>query len=216
MSEVGVRGHGIRWWTATLFMVGSACFAGASIPAVADVVPASALGATYFVGSLFFTTAGYLQFRQSLPRPDGSWAWFGVRTRSVDWWAAGLQSVGTLWFNVNTFDALTTGLTVQQQNLRIWTPDFLGSICFLVSSVLAVAAVGQGWWPHRRTLEWRLAMTNLAGSVFFMLAALAAFVLPSTSDLLDASLANSGTLLGALCFYAAAAFDRRHLRRASH
>jgi hypothetical protein len=33
------------------------------------------------------------------------------------------------------------------------------------------------------------------------LAAIAAFTLPSTDDLLDASIANSGTLLGALCFF---------------
>ncbi|HZO66413.1 MAG TPA: hypothetical protein VFB74_15535 [Kribbellaceae bacterium] len=33
-----------------------------------------------------------------------------------------------------------------------------------------------------------------------MAAALAAFVLPSTGDALDASLANSATLAGALCF----------------
>lgn len=42
---------------------------------------------------------------------------------------------------------------------------------------------------------------NLAGSVFFMLAAIAALTLPSTDDLLDASLVNSGTLLGAACFF---------------
>ena len=33
-----------------------------------------------------------------------------------------------------------------------------------------------------------------------MLAAVAAFTRPATDDLLDASLANSGTMLGALCF----------------
>jgi hypothetical protein len=36
--------------------------------------------------------------------------------------------------------------------------------------------------------------------VFFMAAALAAFVLPSTGDAVEASLANSATLTGALCF----------------
>lgn len=42
---------------------------------------------------------------------------------------------------------------------------------------------------------------NLGGSLFFMLAAIAALTLPSTDDLLDASLVNSGTLLGAACFF---------------
>ncbi len=44
----------------------------------------------------------------------------------------------------------------------------------------------------------------MVGSIFFMISALAAFVVPDTGDLLDAALANSGTLLGALCFFWAA------------
>jgi hypothetical protein len=40
-----------------------------------------------------------------------------------------------------------------------------------------------------------------------MAAAIAAFVLPDTGDLLDASVVNSGTLLGALCFLVAARIE---------
>lgn len=197
--------RGIAWWTSALFMIGSACFAVASVPAIAVVVPASAIGVTYFVGSLFFTTAGYLQFRQSLGDDPTHLPWFAIRHHRLDWWAAAVQSIGTLWFNVNTFEAMVTGLTTKQELLRIWTPDFVGSICFLVASTIAVSAVGEGWWPARRDRPWTAAMLNLVGSGFFMIAAFAAFVLPSTGDLLDASLANSGTLLGAVCFFWAAA-----------
>jgi len=206
-QPLAVRHRGIAWWTSALFMVGSACFAVASVPAVAEVVPVAAIGVTYFVGSLFFTSAGYLQFRQTLGRNPAHLPWFGVERASLDWWAAAIQSIGTLWFNINTFDAMATGLTVHQQNLRIWTPDFIGSICFLVASVLAVLALGEGWWPRHRDRPWWETMINLAGSVFFMIAAFAAFVRPSTTDLLDASLANSGTLLGAVCFFWAAALQ---------
>jgi hypothetical protein len=201
----------MAWWTDTLFIVGSACFAAASIPALAEAVPAAAIGTIYFVGSVFFTSAGYLQLRQALPRPGG-YRWLGTEIRSAAWWAAAVQSAGTLWFNLNTFEAMATGLTAQEQDLRIWTPDVVGSICFLVSSTIAVLALGPGLWPRHRTTGWRVAATNLLGSVFFMLSAIAAFVLPSTEDLLDASVANTGTLLGALCFLGAAAVDRRALR----
>jgi hypothetical protein len=89
--------------------------------------------------------------------------------------------------------------------LRIWTPDFIGSICFLVSSWMAFGVVCKGPWCVRRDRsDWWVAAANLLGSVFFMLAALAAFVRPRTDSLLDASLANSGTFLGALCFLWAA------------
>ena len=195
-----------------LFVVGSACFAVASVPAIAEVVPASVIGSTYFVGSIFFTVAGYLQVRQAMPGPGG-YRWLGFEPASSAWWAAAIQSIGTLWFNVSTFEAMVTGLTVRQQDLRIWTPDVVGSVFFLVASSLAVAAVG--WWPGRRGHEWRSAVVNLLGSVFFMIAAIAAFVLPSTSDLLDASVANSGTLLGALCFLGAAEADRREIERSA-
>ena len=41
-----------------------------------------------------------------------------------------------------------------------------------------------------RTTTWWIAALNLIGSVFFGLAAIAAFTLPSTDDLLDASIAE--------------------------
>jgi hypothetical protein len=58
-----------------LFMVGSACFAVASIPAVAEVVPGPVLGAIYFVGSLFFTPATR-RLRGQLGDPDRRWLFF--------------------------------------------------------------------------------------------------------------------------------------------
>lgn len=172
-------------------MVGSFCFALGSVPGYASLVPTSVVGVTFFVGSVFFTSAAFLQLVQSRD--------------PVDWWASAIQFAGTIWFNINTYDAMQTGLSTQQQNLRIWTPDFIGSICFLLSSYLAVWAVCNGPWCFARNdSDWWTSVVNLGGSVFFMLAALAAFVLPSTGDLLDASLANSGTFLGALCFFWAA------------
>src|SRR5262245_59126297 len=190
-TRVGWRPTNMAWWTACLFMVGSFCFALGSIPGYASLVDAAVVGGTYFVGSIFFTSAAFLQLLQS--------------HRPVDRWASFIQFVGTIWFNINTFDALQQGLDVHQQNLRIWTPDFVGSICFLVSSWIAFAVVcRKPWCIQRRRTDWWVAGANLLGSVFFMLAALAAFVRPSTQNLVDASLANSGTFFGALCFLWAA------------
>ena len=50
-----------------------------------------------------------------------------------------------------------------------------------------------------------IAALNLVGSIFFGLSAIGAYVIPSTGELLDASLANSGTFLGAICFLVGAA-----------
>jgi hypothetical protein len=198
----------IAWWIAVLFMIGSTCFALGSAPGISSVLDEALIGAIFFVGSLFFTSAGYSQYHESINADrvhGGRRRFVAWQPQRIDFWASGIQLVGTLWFNVNTFNALQTGLGVRQQNLRIWTPDFLGSICFLVASWLAVEEVCHGrsyWRPHE--VAWRIVALNMLGSVFFMASALAAFVLPSTGDLFDATVANSGTFLGAVCFFWAA------------
>ncbi|MBK9180182.1 MAG: hypothetical protein IPM45_11585 [Acidimicrobiales bacterium] len=201
----------LGWWIGVLFMVGSACFAVASLPGVSSVAPAGVVGTTYFVGSVFFTSAAYLQYVESVNTPARTsggrrrvrlLAW---QPQRIDWWASAVQLVGTLWFNVSTFEAMASGLGARQQDLRVWTPDLLGSVCFLVSSWLAVGEVCHRWWRWSgRDTPWWIANLNLIGSVWFMASALAAFVAPDTGDLLDAALANSGTLLGAVCFFWAA------------
>jgi hypothetical protein len=192
--------HDRAWWMDALFIVGSACFALGSTPGFSSLVSAEVVVVTFFVGSLFFTSAATLQY---LGTTDGRLlAW---QPADLDWAASLIQLVGTLWFNVNTFAARNPGLDAEAADLRIWTPDYLGSVCFLVSSALAVIALGNPPWRERR--PWRVAGLNLLGSIFFMAAAMAAFVLPDSDDLLDATLANSGTFLGALCFLVAARMD---------
>jgi hypothetical protein len=168
-----------------LFMIGSGCFAVASLPGASSVSD-KAVGVIYFVGSLFFTTAAYEQLRTA--RGQGN----EVR-------AAAVQFAGTLFFNVSTFAAMYHNLSTKSADLLVWAPDVFGSTCFLVSSVLAEIAV-----LHAVLLVRRSATLNLTGSVAFGISAVAAFVVPDTDHLLNASLATSTTLLGALCFLWAA------------
>jgi hypothetical protein len=167
-----------------LFMIGSACFAIASLPA-ASSVSAVAVGITYFVGSIFFTTAAFEQLR--VARGEGN-----------EVGAAVVQFVGTILFNLSTFGAMTDSFS-GRGDLLVWPSDAIGSVCFLVSSVLAEISVWGPLVPARRS-----ASLNLIGSVAFGASAIAAYTVPDTDQLLDASLATSGTLVGALCFYRAA------------
>ena len=50
----------------------------------------------------------------------------------------------------------------------------------------------------------RIARLNMIGSIFFMISAVAAYVIPDTDEFVNASLANLGTLVGALYFFWAA------------
>jgi hypothetical protein len=209
-GTVGWRPHDIGWRTATLFMVGSFCFALGAAPLFSSAAPASVCGVVFFVGSLFFTSAGYSQFVQAInpsdgDRPPGRRRLLDWQPTNAGWWAAGVQSIGTLWFNINTFEAMKSGFDVHQQNLRIWTPDFVGSICFLVASEIALWVVcHRAVCVQRNSTDWWISSINMVGSIFFMASALAAFVLPDTGNLVDATLANTGTFLGALCFFWAA------------
>lgn len=195
----------LGWWVAVLFMVGSFCFALGAVPGVSSALSPGVIGVIFFVGSIFFTSAGYSQYVQSINsgRPAGTkMRCFAWQPHRVDWWASGVQLVGTLWFNINTFTAMRAGFTTQEELRRVWTPDFIGSICFLVASELAIMEVCHAWFSWRdRDVSWWIVVLNMVGSIFFMISALAAFVVPDTGDLLDESLANSGTFLGAVCFF---------------
>ena len=60
------------WWIGVLFAVGSLLFALGAVPGYASAVGIDADAVTFFVGSLFFTSAGFLQFREVVDSgPDG-------------------------------------------------------------------------------------------------------------------------------------------------
>ena len=56
----------VSWWIGLLFAIGSACFALAAIVSQWASVSRPGIGVTYFVGSIFFTVAGYLQFSEAV------------------------------------------------------------------------------------------------------------------------------------------------------
>lgn len=185
-------------WIGSLFAVGSVCFAVGVVPAYAAAVGAVADAATFFVGSVFFTTAAALQFVQAANVPASAGGrpavpeW--VQVRSLVWWATAVQLLGTLFFNVTTFRALSQAGGADVSAAVVWRPDAFGSVCFLVASVAALIPV-----DHRPGRDRRIASVNLLGSVAFGFSAAGAYTL-ETGTLLNADLANGGTFVGALCF----------------
>jgi hypothetical protein len=205
----------LGWWVAVLFMVGSSLFALGALPWYADAAGDRAVGMTYFVGSLVFTTAGYLQYVQTINAPGviepehhpaGKIRLRAWQPWRVDWWASSVQVIGTVAFNISTAAAMAAQFTLAQQERLVWAPDVYGSIAFLVASALAWLEVCHAWWrwwPH--DISWRIAALNLAGSIAFMVSALAAFIRPTTGEVASIPLANLGTYLGAICFLVGAA-----------
>jgi hypothetical protein len=188
------------------FVIGSLLFGIAAVPGYGQWAGVDTDNITYFVGSLFFTAAAFIALRLSgRPVPGEE----SRRVELFDWWAAAIQFVGTLLFNVSTGIAMVSGLTAVQADKWVWRPDVFGSAAFLIASGLAVLATTETdalWDPAAR--NWRTTWLNMIGSVAFGVSALAAFVDPATGELANAAVANFGTFVGAVCFLAAALLMR--------
>ena len=185
-------------WMALCFASGSTCFLIGPFPGYASLVGDAADAVTFFVGSVLFTAGGALQSSLAFPdrrSPSGQAAW----------WAATIQSAGTLFFNVTTYRAMHTALTSSEYDKLVWRPDALGSVCFLVSGAIAYrASPRHGWRPARGTHGWWEPAINLLGCIFFGISAVAGYVVPGSGSLLDLAAANWNTSLGAACFLACA------------
>jgi hypothetical protein len=169
-------------------MIGSACFAVASIPGGTSATPRG-VGVTYFIGSMFFTIAAFEQLRTS------------ELGDSADLWSSLIQFAGTLLFNVNTFNGMLHQFTAGREDLLVWAPDAIGSACFLIASAIALVTV---WRDRLFAPARRIARRNMVGSIAFGISAIASYVLPDKEALLDATVARTMTLLGAICFFTAA------------
>lgn len=196
---------------ASLFVLGSACFVLGSVPGYINSVGEVIDGVTYFVGSIFFTAASFLQLlqaqspsmtgvdegQQNAPEPVTIWRWL---PHDRNWLAAITQFAGTLFFNVSTLAALAHNASVQQQDRHVWRPDLYGSTLFLAASAFGILAIGgaKSWQP--RSLPWHIAWLNMIGSILFMASALASYVLPSSGEVINNRVVLAGTLLGAVCF----------------
>jgi len=199
----------IGWWTGVLFAIGSICFALGAAPGYVKAVGAHADAVTFFVGSIFFTTAAlcqYLEVANAARHPPGvrgaqRWRLLTWEPGRIDWWASIVQLAGTLFFNASTYHAIDQTLSATEINELVWRPDVAGSICFLVASGLAWAEAGHAWWSWRpRDLSWRITALNLAGSIAFGVSAAASKIVASSDQVRNVTLMNLGTFVGAVCF----------------
>lgn len=205
------------WWIGILFMVGSALFAigGAMVtwpqmPLIRSI-DGGHMGWIFFIGSLFFTAAGYLQWLEvingdltgegGINQPRRRWLFYGWRPRNLGYLAAASQLIGMLFFNINTADAFIAGLDWVGEDLVIWTPNMIGSICFLIASYAAILEVSHRLWTWQfHNLSWWITAVNMLGSIFFMCSAVGSFVEPGHT-LYAPWLSGFGTFAGAICFF---------------
>jgi hypothetical protein len=195
------------WWIAVLFASGSLLFAVGSVPGYASAVGARWDTVTYFAGSLFFTAASFLSYREAVDAAPAALnpahrRFFTYQPGRVDWWATAVQLAGTVYFNVSTGVAMASDLSATTAHQHVWRPDAIGSVCFLISSVLSWYEACHGWAAWRpRSWAWWITLANLIGSIAFGISAVAGYVNPVTGQVHNAGRANTQTLIGAICFF---------------
>ena len=212
-----IRPELLSWWIGVLFMIGSLLFSSGAIMDLffEKVLSAFTINLTYFIGSLFFTSAAYGQFLQATNANIALVSGPLEKTKEWRWWTRGLQSpgflastsqlIGTILFNINTFDAFYSTLTPMGVSIMIWVPDMIGSVLFLVSSFFAWVEIYHDNYIKRfRSVTWWLVWFNILGSVFFQLSAIFAFIKPFTGKVEDNRLSVIYTFWGAVCFFTGA------------
>jgi hypothetical protein len=196
---------------ASAFVLGGSLFAIGA--ALAQTGAAQTLYCSvYLAGGIFFSTGGYATVLQAVngPREVGkgglllprSWHWWASEPGRIEWMSSFALFFGTIVFAINIVDSFIAGLGAAAEDRLVWSPDIIGCLLFLISGFLAMREIGPGllFWSRRRDLGWWIVTVNQLGSVFFMAAAIASFVRPSSGDELAVGIANWGTMAGALCF----------------
>ncbi|MFG0266633.1 MAG: hypothetical protein ACF8AM_16025 [Rhodopirellula sp. JB055] len=203
----------LNTWIGAIFAIGATCFVFASC---GSLFPGSVKGtlfqrhlnAIYFAGSIPFTTAAWLQLFQAAnartnleSRSTDRRVWLGWYPSEIGWLSCALQFGGTVLFNINTFNAMSSSLNWLQEDLMVWVPDLVGSILFLASGYLAFAETCHAHWAFRpRSLEWWIVLINLLGCIGFMISACYAFVAPGPENQQAITVSTAWTMVGAVCF----------------
>ena len=183
----GVAVHQLTWWVAVAFTVGSVFFVVGAAGAVGD--PASWWpNPMYFVGSVLFTIGASLQMTETARAgrniggahadQRGERRFLILRRGRLDWNASVIQLIGTVLFNINCLWGMSMSLSHRQEDMRVWVPSTVASVCFVVSSWLSLFEADGAWWAWRpRRLEWWITTGSLLGSWGFLLSSLAGFFL---------------------------------------
>lgn len=103
------------------------------------------------------------------------WRWIGIDMSTLGWWAAAIQFGGATCFTVAVISGTPGVLKGDQWQLQvalIWSMQIVGSIGFIVSSLLLMLEEQAKWYlPALDLIGWHSAFWNLVGAIGFLLSA---------------------------------------------
>ncbi len=210
----------LNWWIGIGFSLGALLF---MLGSILVLIPSISRGwspgtnsanIVFFVGSIPFTIAAYLQLFQAAnagifaiksTSTSKQRVIFGWHPHQIGWLSCALQFIGTLLFNINTFDGMLPQMDWLQQDLAIWAPDLVGSILFLASGYLAFVETCHAYWSwNPASLSWWVTYISFLGCVAFMISALFSYVPISGLGSDAATISVVFTLIGGVCFFVGA------------
>ncbi|MBT4964071.1 MAG: hypothetical protein HOI53_06420 [Francisellaceae bacterium] len=202
----------ISWWLAINFIIGSFLFSLASFYTMynlpIDKWLNSNLGYIFFIGSIFFTIAAYLQYLEAInngfDEKYDKFKFFKFSPKSIAYNISVTQLIGTILFNFNTWNSMQEYDGLLMNNIAIWVPDFVGSIFFLTSGCLAIIEVTHGKCAisFKNLSSW-IVIINFLGCVFFQISSSAAVFLPksiNSNSAFTTYISNLTLLIGSVCF----------------
>lgn len=204
-----------NWWIGLSFAVGSLLFIVGSVltflpPAEKSQLPPPE--AIFFWGSWPFTIAASMQFIQAIlatPCPGvvgyKSRRLLGFWVSNLGWWSCFFQWIGTLLFNLCTFNGLSSDWSHAGLLLWVALPNLMGSVLFFLSGYLAFAETCHAYWRWSFwNLSWWVVWINGLGCLGFLISACLVFPIDGEPPALCVALSNGFTLGGAVCFFAGA------------
>ncbi len=207
----------LTWWIGVLFMIGSSGFIAGCIMYLyfENSLTDFTKNLTFFIGSIFFTAAAYLQYLESINaditnenhfnNDNKKWVWFAFRHKNLGFLASASQLAGTVLFNINTFNPLYFNFTFLEEDLFIWVPNMIGSILFLTASFFGWLEIYRDKHVKPfRSISWYIIWINILGAVFFQLSAIKSYVYLNSGKLVGITASLEYTLSGAVCFFIAA------------
>lgn len=223
-----------NWLTGLIFSVGASLFMLGSMfslmPSEWSITPSAFVTSiVFFMGSIPFTTAAYMQHFQAAntptfmvaPQSAGSprrISLIGWHPDSLGWLSTFTQFIGTIAFNFNTFDGIYPAAEWYVRDLTIWTPGMIGSSLFLISGYLAFIEVCHSYWKWKpKDLDWQITFSNLLGCIFFMTAGVLGYVTKTREaawigdvTYIHLWLGGLGFLIGALLLMRESALSASH------
>lgn len=198
----------VSWWLALLFSVGSVLFVVGGVATISNMDRLAAW--LNLVGALGFSIGAVLAViegtdaaeRLRLPGVAGLWATAGGRAALVQF----VSAAG--FFQVAMVTGMLANVGWVTEDLWLWTPSTIGSIGFVVSSVISVQEARPA-----ADIGTTAAVANLAGSVCFLLGSLSGYLAQGPIDLPANDFANPVFLAGSVLFVAGSAASFVELRR---